>query len=257
MRHSLAFTISLFAVTACHTTNPDDAPTDTATVTDADQDGYPTGEDCDDSNPGAYLWGPTGQSVTLTTQTAIDDFCPGWEEVACGTGAVTDLAITGEQVNDLSPLTCITSIDGTLSITQTADLTSLTGLDGISSIGGNLELSLNTGLVSLQGLNHLTTVGGGVDIYLNSVLPNVDGLALTSVGQYLYITENPELTHLPGLSTLTAVGADLCVGYNAKLTNLDGLESLTTVGSLLVQWSERLTELDGLTRIPHPKKQDA
>jgi len=97
------------------------------------------------------------------------------------------------------------------------DITNLSGLTNVETIVGTLSISGNPRLKSLDGLENLTTV-----FY---------SLAIGGVGLPFDKTENDSLTDLTALTNLTKVHLSLIIGNNYSLTNLSGLENIV-LGSM-------------------------
>jgi len=148
---------------------------------------------------------------------------------------------------DLSGLSGLTSLGGSLSIISNAALTHLSGLSGLTAVGGDLAIQSNIALTDLSGLSGLTAVGY-LNIQNNAALTDLSGLSgLTAVGS-LTIHSNAALTNLSGLSGLTAVGGDLAIQSNIALTDLSGLNNITSVTDQLhIAFNDTLTDLGGLS----------
>lgn len=115
----------------------------------------------------------------------------------------------GFGVDDLSGLSNIQSIDSSLQIWYSYDLSNLSGLENLQFIGDSLWLYNNEDLTDLMGLSGLKTVGGGVMIHGNDGLNNLKGLdSLTSVGGDLYIGENRYLESLDGIDNIEPESID-------------------------------------------------
>ncbi|MEJ2595346.1 MAG: T9SS type A sorting domain-containing protein [bacterium] len=178
--------------------------------------------------------------VTLSSQAEVDAF-----DCTLITG---NLTINGGDINDLSPLSSLTSVGGTLEIISNYSLFSLDGLSSLTLVGGDLNIALNTDLLSLNGLSSLSSVGGDLEINNNLDLNNLNGLSsLSSVGGDLIVFNNSSLTTLDGLSSLSSVGGDVTITSNSSLSSLDGLALLTSVGEYITILSNpAITNLDGL-----------
>jgi hypothetical protein len=117
-------------------------------------------------------------NVTLTTQTAVDNF------------------------------DC-TEVTGTLRIDDDGidPINNLDGLSGLTSVGGSLVISFNDSLTDVDGLSGLTSVETNLFIAFNDLLTDVDGLSgLTSVGESLLIFNNDSLERFCGLFPLLDAG---------------------------------------------------
>ncbi len=133
---------------------------------------------------------------------------------------------------DIAILAGYTSISGSLHIHCPACTdTDLSDLSCLASVGGSLDIAYTDDLTNLDGLSNLSSVGEWLIIEQNAALANLGGLSgITSVGEVLFIEGNYALTNLDGLSALTSVGGNLCITINTALTNLDGLSALNSVG---------------------------
>lgn len=160
-------------------------------------------------------------------------------------------------INDLAPLSSLTSVEGDLVISAANGLTSLEGLSSVTSLGGELQIYSNETLGDLSGLSGLASVNGDLVIDDNAELTDIEGPStLVTVGEDLTIGENPALTHIDGFSSLTSVGGSLSIsgGYfgvgsygNGALTRIGGFPLLTSVGEdLLILRNKALTDFRGL-----------
>ena len=169
-----------------------------------------------------------------------------------GMGGFTEITgglnINSGMLPSLETLSSLTTIGGSLWISDSDGLEDLDGLHNLTSIGEGLYIDGNAALTNLDGLNSLTTLGGDLSIYRNDALTNLDGLSgLTSVGTNLYIEYNDVLEDIDGLSSLTSVGDWLAIQSNASLLHLDGLSSLTSVGGWVqVEYNDSLMNCDGM-----------
>jgi hypothetical protein len=102
-------------------------------------------------------------------------------------------------------------VDGDVTITGNATMTSMTGLEALTSVGWSLTIATNSGLTTLSGLEALTTVGERLAITGNVGLESLEGLSgLTSVGMSLEISSN------------TALPTCLATGLRDGLADLGG-----------------------------------
>ncbi|WP_421948353.1 T9SS type A sorting domain-containing protein [Phaeodactylibacter xiamenensis] len=207
--------------------------------------------------------------VILSSQAEVDAFVadyPDCTELA-GDVLIGDFEGTTDIVN-ISGLSNLTSIVGSLHILRNSDITSLIGLDQLTSIEGNLYLGFNNGiasltglsqlssingrftlikndnLTSLTGLGQLSSIGGGFAVVRNDTLTSLTGLeGLTTIGGSLQVIENSNLTSLTGLEGLVAIGRDLNIEDNVVLGSLTGLENLnaTTINNLVITWNSQLS----------------
>jgi len=153
---------------------------------------------------------------------------------------------------DLSGLDSLTTVGGTLMVTENSALQSLEGLASLAEVGG-LRVSDNAALESLAGLEQLRRVGaGGLTVARSDALPAL-GAGLASLAQVdgpLTIRENAILRDLAGLEALQSVGGDLVVASNPGLASLAGLENLQEVGkSLEVTGNPKLASVAALAEL--------
>jgi Receptor L domain len=139
-----------------------------------------------------------------------------------------DLTVSSRDLDDLTALSHLRRVTGTLRISDSPELDDLSGLENLSSVGA-LELSDNVGLTSLSGLEGLS-FAGRVVLHHNGIY-NAAGLsALHEVGD-LVVTENRRLNSLNGLQGLKRAGS-VDIRKNPVLCGmrlLPGLERVSTV----------------------------
>src|SRR5690606_12016608 len=128
---------------------------------------------------------PTGD-VELYSQAAVNNYAtdhPNCTEISGG------LYISGNDINDLSPLSNLTSVGGKLyiSFNSNSNLTNLDGLSNLTSVGGDLEISYNSSLTNLDGLSNLTSVGADLVIYFNYSLTDISGLENINPSTFNYL----------------------------------------------------------------------
>ena len=188
----------------------------------------------DENNVGASLAGyphlvlPVSDSdvcaqadITLSTQSEVNAFQSTYGPCKSVQGG---LAIGGDDITDLTPLTALVSIGGTLYVSGNPLLASLAGLDHITQIRGSLFMSGNASLAS-AGLTQLTFVTS-MEISYNDQLTSVDGLPDLVETYSIHIEHNANLTNvsLPALTSGTSPFAATLSG----ITILDN-PSLTSV----------------------------
>lgn len=167
----------------------------------------------------------------LTTQSQIDSFPILYPGCATILGDMT-IGESNGGINDLSPLSGITSIDGSLDILGNSGLSSLSGLDNITTIGGNFNLQYNANLTNLTGLGQLNHIGGFFRINENINLENLEGLTqLNHIGDYLHISYNHALVDISALNQIDSLFSLLLINHNYTLPSLTGLENLTYIGN--------------------------
>jgi len=171
------------------------------------------------------------------------------------------VTISGEDIADLSGLSVLTSIGGTLEIRNNDNLTTLSGLENLTFIEGSLTIGGwfgNEGLTSLTGLDNLVSIGGTLTICGNENLANLTALnSLTTIGGDLSIAGNYSLTSLNGLEKIVTIGGGLRIGGgffllggNRSLISLEGLNNLTSIsGGLCIASNFELKSLEALQNL--------
>lgn len=182
--------------------------------------GEGTEDDTGDTNPGDTEPGDTepGDPVhrgdlALRSDSDIEDFCGRF------TAVEGNLSVGGE-VADLSGLSCLQTVSGSLSISS-ALLQTTAGLDGLSAVGGGLLIG-GEALTTVEGFAGLAAIGGDL---------RIDGA--------------PALGTLAGLEGLETVGGDVVIASLPTLSSWAGMASLQTVGGEL-----RIESLVGLRAAP-------
>lgn len=149
-------------------------------------------------------------NVMLGTQAEVNQFLVDYPNCTQISGYLSIGYNDGAtDISDLSPLSNLVTIDGTLYIDHNPDLLNINGLNSITSLGETLYINENASLSNLNGLSNLSTVGGQLEIKNNASLSNISGIqntsfALTSGG--LYIANNPALAvcNLPNICAYLA-----------------------------------------------------
>jgi hypothetical protein len=145
-------------------------------------------------------------------------------------------------IKDLGSLT----YSGGLIINGNRELETLSGLEGIETIQGILKISYNTNLLNLNGLNNLKSVANELHILGNQNLTDIKALSnFNNPGWLIDIQGNKKLSNLDGLEGLYEVKS-LSIVYNKELANIEGLKNLREVWSLSISYSEKLTNLDAI-----------
>ncbi len=203
---------------------------------------------------------PTGHSITLSTQEAVDSFpikYPDCRDIA------GDLIIEGDDrdpITSLRGLNGLRSVSGSLFIRST-HLIDLSGLENLESVGDRLSLFNNDVLTSIEGLQNLRRVHSisinghpglknlhgfsaqldcrNIVISRSDQLESLDGLSLSDTLETFYVSDNPNITRL-GLDASTIVTDQIGL---RNLPRLKSIASLRTDGSL--SWAS-FTFLDSL-----------
>lgn len=180
-------------------------------------------------------------------------------------GSIPALTLQGADIEDLSPLSAITQVEGDLKLDRLSALTTLSDLKRLVVVGGDLSLTNSDALAVVDfpslaevggdvfyvsnpvliGIEAPQVVGGSIAIERNDTLPDFAGWDLASVGGSLTIAENTSLSHLYGLEGVTGIASTVEVTGNAALVDLAGLDGLATVQTMLVT-DNGIQTLDGL-----------
>ncbi len=188
---------------------------------------------------------------TFLTQAEVDHYKVRYPNCTEVNG---DLIIGGtsqSDIDDLTPLNHIDTVDGILKVSKTS-LNTLAGLENISTLN-SIEITINSNLTSIQGLTNLSSLQS-LEIISNTLLEDLDGIGSFANLKTLKIVQNPALTDISGLSNLHTIenGTDgsFEISDNENLPNLDGLENLSIVdGFLKVNNNNNLLNIDGLSAI--------
>ena len=152
---------------------------------------------------------PTGGFV-LSTQAEVNAFAvnyPNCTQIAGNLQIGSTVAASPSNITDLTPLSNITQVIGTLYIQNNGVLQNLNGLN-INNVGGNLY------------------IGGDYNDKTNLVLQDISALSsITSVGGWLTIQKNLSLTNLNGLQNLATVAHDIYINDNDVLTDISVLQN--------------------------------
>lgn len=200
-----------------------------------------------------------GGELELTSQDDVNAFAQLFPDC---TELNSSLLIEGDIV-DLSPLTQVVSIEGSLNISETG-IENFNGLDQLEIVVGDFLVSSNSELESCQGLGSLTEVGGlrfidneeltsfeGMESLTKIDYPNDDELFIE--GGFL-VSQNPSLVSFNGLNNLSSIDGEYSGGFkvseNNDLLNFMGLENLTSLnGDITIDQNASLTSFAGLENL--------
>ena len=157
---------------------------------------------------------PTGD-VAFTSQQQLNDYKTQYSSCTAIQGGV---AIVGGDITDLSSLSALVSISGTLQIVFPSSLTTLTGLNSLTYVGGQLVVTDAALLPNLTGFDKLKLIGQDLIIQATSSLTSLTGLGALESNRNLSFSSNNVLTSLSGLSSLTAINGSLSIGNNPVLS---------------------------------------
>jgi hypothetical protein len=247
---------------------------DSASVSGSESGGDGDG-DGDGVGDGDGDTGPTSCMSVVDKLVITDNTLP--ESVECVEEVIGDLTIgPTTKLGDLSLLSNLKQVGGTIYVFGNSALTSLHGLELLTRVE-HLHVRRNHKLVNLHGLVSLASVDwitvvnneglqsvGGLpsglapavlDIEDNDLLADLDGLPLfespvTSDVIHVEIESNPTLTDLGGLSDCCALqAASLQISGNASLQDLDGLDGFVRLDALHLHDNFALETLAGLDNL--------
>ena len=163
---------------------------------------------------------------------------------------------------DVSHLTALVEVTGSLSFRQCLDLERLDGLEHLEEVG-SLSLLQVPRLRRIDQTRKLTTVRGSLIISNLPSLENIEGFnSVTSVRENLVLEALPKLRRIDGLGGLRQVG-HLQIMRNDALEDLTGLIALKVVRGELrisdnpklsaaaIQWLIDRIEVKGAVRVEH------
>ncbi len=205
-------------------------------------------------------------SIHLNTQSQVEKFAS--KNHLRIEGNLTIGAYVAEETNisDISGLSTLTEITGTLYIYKNPDLQSLQGLenivsvdrlsiqsngvetiDAVANISTNTDLRIagNPSLIELPTFTAITSVRT-LDISGSGLLTNLSGIQNIVSAESVFIINNDGLTSLGDLSGIETVSNRFQIEGNSGLTDLGGLENLTSVGLLYIWENENLISLTGI-----------
>ncbi len=187
------------------------------------------------------------EGIVFVSQEQINNFPTNYPGCSIIEGDVT---MNTTNITDLSPLSIITAIGGSVEIARNNSLSTLNGLNNIISIGGDLIVGFypdhgNVSLSNLNGLTNLAYIGGDFVVISNNNLISLSGLDnLENVKGDIRIADNNSLMSLNGLNKLDSIDV-LRINGN-RLENLMGLENVTYIRRIYLEQSNYLTSVEGL-----------
>lgn len=183
-------------------------------------------------------------NITLSTPADVDDFQD--NHGPCDR-VVGNLDLDGADIENLDGLSGLVEV-GNLRFLFTTELHDLSGLSGLASIDGSLFFTDCHALTSVDGLSSLTSVGDVVRFSFMNALQDLDGLSsLNAVGS-VWLEFNTALTNIDGLSSITSVDGPVILESNTELLDLDGFSGLESVGGTFTMLDQqKLTNIEGLS----------
>lgn len=181
-----------------------------------------------------------------------------------------DLTVTGLRSRDLSPLSALSLVSGTLTLSMSGTLSGLENLRRVGHLSladldvptlepltnltfltghgdGQLTILQSPSLRNLAGLGSLRTLGG-IEISGNARLETLAGLRVPSHLESILVASNPNLKDLVGLSSLSSFDR-LDLRDNDSLRQLQGLEGVSSAASLHLSNSPALQDASALSQL--------
>ncbi|WP_026451887.1 cadherin repeat domain-containing protein [Aequorivita capsosiphonis] len=159
------------------------------------------------------------------------------------------LIIANPSLKKIHDLQSLTSIEGTLDISLSLQLTDISGFNSLESIGNEMLID-QIGLANLDDFENLKAIGGNLNISYCANLKNIDGLSnLENIGPTLSIISNDILINLNGFANLTDTVLELKVSGNHILQNISGLQNIDVSENISISDNSLLKNIDGLSRI--------
>ncbi|MBT3342234.1 MAG: hypothetical protein HN712_17655 [Gemmatimonadetes bacterium] len=151
-----------------------------------------------------------------------------------------------DEVDDLTPLTKLTDITGTLRIRRTESVSDLSFLALLSNVGGDLAITDNDIMTSISGLGRLRSVEDRFIVKANPVLQSLGVMESLSTVAELRIESNPVLEDISGLESLGAVSGNFVMSGNDQLIDVEGLRNLEEIdGSLSFDNNDLVEHVQG------------
>ncbi|GHC54758.1 cadherin repeat domain-containing protein [Ulvibacter litoralis] len=147
--------------------------------------------------------------------------------------SVGTLQISGnENIENITALSGVVSIQDEIIIDNNPNLTSLTPLENVEGNIRRIYINYNNSLFSLNGLENISCYGQ-LDIFSNNSLTDLSGLEkITNINTHVRIENNENLISLHGLENLVEVSVQVSIWDNSNLTNYCALENLCISGSV-------------------------
>ena len=153
------------------------------------------------------------------------------------TSIIGDLVVHNYYESDLSALSCLEVVSGSVLILNAPNLTSLSGLDELQYVGEDFALAQRgpfagnvSSLTDISALAKLHVVLGSLAMRAPGIT-SLHGLEqLRAIGDDLEIDAAAVLPDLTGLSSLRAIGGEVLLKNVSGLTSLQGLDTLETIG---------------------------
>ncbi|HMV69597.1 MAG TPA: hypothetical protein PKA64_22335, partial [Myxococcota bacterium] len=145
-------------------------------------------------------------------------------------------------LRDLDPLAGLTEVGG-LNVFNCYNLYDLTGLEGLTAVHGGVTLQANAQLIDLRGVESLRTIEGDLRVLSNPTMRSLDGLYIGDLGGALWIQDNgildPDAPIIAGV-----IGGDVTLSAD-RMSTLRLLGEVTSIGGTL-STNEPITSTEAL-----------
>ncbi|MEZ4801783.1 MAG: T9SS type A sorting domain-containing protein [Gelidibacter sp.] len=193
--------------------------------------------------------------IVLSSQADVDNFATNYPNC---TEILNGLQISGEDIDDLTPLSNIAAVGYQINVSNNPLLESLNGLNGIttfhpSNLGViDIQIDNNTILTDISALGNLVPSQSIESLFVrnNPMLLSLDGLQGIQpwVIYYVFIENNDSLNNLNGLNNIISCESMRIVG-NDNLTSMSGLDSFDWIGTLTLENNDSLISLNGMPNV--------
>ena len=178
--------------------------------------------------------------ITLQSQAAVNAFQATYGPCTAVNG---NLEINGSDITDLSPLSNLTQVAGSVRVQSNAVLSTISGLGGIKT-ATSLYVQYNTSLTTIAGLSNLKSIGFRAVIMKNAALTDIALPKLASVGE-MTVYSNPALTGVSGLPALVSVTYNFRIANNPALTQIVLPPSMKTAYQVTIDANPMLVSIEG------------
>ncbi len=144
-----------------------------------------------------------------------------------------------DEVTDMSALSIIEVVTGSLIVESNASLATLNGLQNITSVGKGIHIQANSVLDNLNELSNISSAITTLNIIDNNVLNNISSVLDLEVTMELRLSDLPSLTNAISFSNITALTDD-----PGSSPIIEGSVFLRNNGFLSISFP-KLTVIDG------------
>ena len=188
-------------------------------------------------NVATFVWDPSAPILSVVNLAVTDG--PSLDGLRLSvTGSIV---IDGSQLIDLTLLSSVTSLSGSLIITNNPVLASLTGLENLVSVGGDVIIEGNSPLLNnIEPLTNLCSVGGSIRISygennLNQFASAFQPCSCTRTGFFCNCPLEPSFANMYPLTQYFVNAGDVEDSTDYMAQGLLCAKSISTNGSEQVQ----------------------